>query len=268
VRKFQEEDDIQDTKQRLEQNLKSGAEELKSNLQKPSVQNVASSFDLKTQAQEASKPVGYDSKYKVNPLIPVFSRRREVFIGRLAILGIVAAGFWEYALPNHPNILLQISGALNLANIPAGPGVSLVLIGFIVAYNALEGLAPGSPTFSQENQRDVARRPPGPPNDQFNGINQLLGITGWGFSKANEVFNGRAAMIGFAAAILQQLRLGGLYGPGPIAQVATFLGIPTDSAFWGSVPTYFWGFTIFAVAFSYLRGNTGDKTRFGEDEIY
>jgi hypothetical protein len=37
--------------------------------------------------------------------------------------------------------------------------------------------------------------------------------------QANEVFNGRLAMLGFLAAVLQQLRLGGYSGPGPIAQV-------------------------------------------------
>jgi photosystem II protein len=253
IRRFKESDDYDSSNRTVEET-------------KVNVQETARS--AQNSLQKAAEPVDYDSQYKVNPLIPAFTRRREVFIGRLAIIGIVAAGFWEWFLPSHPNILLQVSGALNLAGLPAGPAAALAIIGFIAGYNALEGLAPGSPTFSRENQEDVARRRPGPPNDQFQGIGQLLGISGWGFSKANEVFNGRMAMIGFAAAILQQLRLGGLYGPGPLAQVATFLNIPVDNQFWSSVPSYFIGFTIFALAFSYLRGNTGEKTRFDERDMY
>jgi hypothetical protein len=39
--------------------------------------------------------------------------------------------------------------------------------------------------------------------------------------QANELFNGRLAMLGFAAAVVQQLRMGGAYGPGPVAQVGS-----------------------------------------------
>jgi hypothetical protein len=37
--------------------------------------------------------------------------------------------------------------------------------------------------------------------------------------QSNELFNGRLCMLGFFAAVVQQFRMGGLHGPGPIAQV-------------------------------------------------
>ncbi len=37
--------------------------------------------------------------------------------------------------------------------------------------------------------------------------------------QANELFHGRLAMLGFAAALINQMRMGGLAGPGPLAQV-------------------------------------------------
>jgi hypothetical protein len=37
--------------------------------------------------------------------------------------------------------------------------------------------------------------------------------------QANELLHGRLAMVGFAAAVMNQLRWGGVYGPGPLAQV-------------------------------------------------
>ncbi len=53
------------------------------------------------------------------------------------------------------------------------------------------GLRPGSPTFSESNQRDVKKRGKGPTQDaRINVVDQpkkFLGITRFGFSKQNEV---------------------------------------------------------------------------------
>jgi hypothetical protein len=38
--------------------------------------------------------------------------------------------------------------------------------------------------------------------------------------QANELFVGRVAMVGFAAAVIGQFLMGGLHGPGPVAQVS------------------------------------------------
>ncbi len=69
--------------------------------------------------------------------------------------------------------------------------------------------------------QDVAQRPPVPPT-LTNPVDfkRFFGITGWGFTKANELANGRIAMIGFAAALINQMRLGGYAGPGPLAQAS------------------------------------------------
>jgi photosystem II protein len=274
LRRFKEDDGtdgnrtVEETKQRLERNLKGGAEELKSNLQNTDVK--AGVQDVKSNLQRAAAPgSGFDSQVKTSLAVPAFTRRREVYVGRIAILGIVAAGFWEWLLPSHPNILQQVSYGLNLAGFNAGPGVALSLILGIIGYSGLAALVPfDNPTFSKENQEDVAKRPPGPNQEPPSSLKQALGISGWGFTKKNELFNGRMAMLGFTAGIFNQLLLGGLNGPGPLAQVAAYLRIPPNDAFWSSVPTFFIGFTIFATALSYLRGESGEKTRFGEDDIY
>jgi photosystem II protein len=73
-----------------------------------------------------------------------------------------------------------------------------------------------SNTFTQ----DAAQRPLGPPAvwvNPFTDFKRFFGITGWGFTKANELFHGRLAMIGFAAALVQEGRLGGV---GPLALVS------------------------------------------------
>jgi hypothetical protein len=51
--------------------------------------------------------------------------------------------------------------------------------------------------------------------------NALAACTRERHTQANELLHGRLAMLGFAAAVINQLRLGGVYGPGPLAQVRT-----------------------------------------------
>lgn len=48
---------------------------------------------------------------------------------------------------------------------------------------------------------------------------RFFGVTNWGFTKANELFHGRLAMLGFAGVLWRQFTLGGYTGPGPLAQV-------------------------------------------------
>jgi len=59
------------------------------------------------------------------------------------------------------------------------------------ACSLIGGLRPGSPTFSESNQRDVQKRGKGPTQDaRINIVDQpkkFLGITRFGFSKQNEV---------------------------------------------------------------------------------
>ncbi len=83
----------------------------------------------------------------------------------------------------------------------------LKLVGLICSL--IGGLRPGSPTFSESNQRDVKKRGKGPTQDaRINVVDQpkkFLGITRFGFSKQNEV---RAA----TAVTIAPLMLGCLEG--------------------------------------------------------
>jgi len=226
--------------------------------------------------------VSFNAQVKANPAVSAFTRRREVFAGRLAMVGFWAACFWECYLPFRPNILGQLTAfSDNILNYHISEGTWLAIVGALVAYNGLSAFSPASPTLSNENQDDVKKRPLNPNNivgaggsDEPvpNTPGQLLGIRGWGFSKANELFVGRVAMLGFAFAILGQLWLGGLQGPGPLAQVAYWLGqvgqgqTPADGYYSFVSNVFFPGFVIFAFAVSYLRGQFGTTT--GEEDIY
>jgi hypothetical protein len=41
--------------------------------------------------------------------MPAFTRRREIFVGRIAMVGFFAACAWETFLTNHPSIMRQVS---------------------------------------------------------------------------------------------------------------------------------------------------------------
>jgi hypothetical protein len=217
----------------------------------------------------ASSHPDYDSEFKVPFWQPAFTRRREIYSGRLAMVGFLAACLGEVYLSGHPNIMQQIAGYFQLADVPISTGkVGLLLLG-LVLYNGLGACFPDSATFSQENQQDVAKRPDGPTQTAMTPASnpfKFLGITGLGFTKRNELFTGRLAMLGFAAALLQQLRIGGLNGPGPLGQIAYFFNISDQTAFYAGIPTFVFGFGVFCGVVGYLTGKPG--TIKGEDDIY
>jgi len=208
----------------------------------------------------------FDSQVQTNWGVSAFTRRREVFAGRLAMLGFWAACFWEWYVPSHPNILQQLTLFSGRTGFEINEATWLTIIVGLIAYNGLTAVSPASPTLSEENQQDVAKRPKGPNDEVPNSPQMFLGIRGWGFNKANELFVGRTAMIGFAAALLGQMWLGGLQGPGPLAQVAHYLGTTANDAYYGSAGNFFIVFVGFAAAVSFLRGQFG--TTQGEEDIY
>jgi hypothetical protein len=219
----------------------------------------AKSDNLKDKLASTFEQPSMNAQVKVNPAVPAFTRRREILAGRIAMLGYTAAVGGELVGYNHPNILQQVTNWGSAIGLSIPPPVVLALILGLIGYNAVAALGPGSPTFSQENQQDVHKRESGSYNTE---------TPSWapGFTKANELFNGRMAMLGIAAALLNQMWIGGFDGPGPLAQVAHFLNIPADAAFYGLMGPSFVAFSVIATTLAFATGNVGAKP--GDEDIY
>jgi len=188
-----------------------------------------------------------ESAKEVDPLQPAFTRRREVFVGRLAMVGFASALIGELTTGRGPLGQLQLEVGLPPL------GAELLVFGTI-AYSLIGGLRPGSPTFSESNQRDVQKRGKGPTQDaRINIVDQpkkFLGITRFGFSKQNEVFVGRTAQLGFLAAVIGEKVTG---GRGILSQVGLETGIPIGQQ--SIFLLAFIGFFLFAAL---IEGNYGD----------
>ncbi|PNH05956.1 Photosystem II protein, chloroplastic [Tetrabaena socialis] len=192
---------------------------------------------------------GYSAEaVKVPFWMPAFTRRREVFVGRIAMLGFLATCALETFTAQHLGPIRQVQLWSGLSDSSV---VAITLA--IIAYNVVGGLGPWSPTFSPENLRDLAKRPTGPPTDfpsppvtqptDFS-FGQWLGISGWGFTKRNELFHGRLAMLGFFFAFINELRT----GRGAMGQVAGYLGVAPDNAFYSAALNGFVLFTALDLA--------------------
>ncbi|KAK9838122.1 hypothetical protein WJX81_002596 [Elliptochloris bilobata] len=206
---------------------------------------------------DSKRNTGYDkSAVEVDPAQPAFTRRREVFVGRLAMFGFASALIGEIATGR---------GALGQLELETGLppwGVDLLVLG-IVAYSAIGALNPKSPTFSEANQRDVRKRPAGPNNkpnkiDAVSNPKGFFGITRFGFSKANEVFVGRTAQLGFLASLIGEK----VTGFGPLKQFGLETGIPLGQASIGLV--IFISFFLVAAVFE---GNYGEDA-ISDDSMY
>jgi len=168
--------------------------------------------------QALKSKVKYDKEKSVDSPVSAFTRRREVFAGRLAMSGFVAALAGEFLTGRGALGQLQLETKLPQQYINYG------VLG-IVVFNFVTALAPGSPTFSPDNQADVKKRPPGPTNkpSKFQNPGDAAEFFGtskaFGFTKKNELFVGRVAMIGFASELLGEIQTG---GKGPLGQ----LGVP------------------------------------------
>lgn len=186
---------------------------------------------------------------------PALTRRRELFVGRLAMVGFASALIGEVATGK--GVIGQIAQELS---IPSGLA-ELGLYGTI-AYGLIGALVPGSPTFSKSNQQDVKKRGKGPtqnpkirPTDAAN----FAGTSkGFGFTKQNEIVVGRTAQLGFAAAVIGEK----VTGKGPLTQFGLETGIPLGTASIGLV--IFISFFLVAALFE---GNYGDEA-INEDSSY
>lgn len=243
------------------QSVKDKAAELKGSV-------TGSGYDTASKAGQAGKEVsqrargaldnGIDPAYsgsavQVNPLLPSFTRRREVFAGRLAMVGFLSACIGEE---------MTGRGIIGQVQNYTGWSANAVVLAFavLIGYNFIGALSPSSPTFSNENQKDVAKRPDGPL--QGNPA-EAISVTGFGFTKSNELFTGRTAMIGFASALIGEV----LTHQGPLAQVAGYLHTPADAAFYETAK---FGFVLSVVAIlglATLFGNLG-QAQDGDKDIY
>jgi len=199
---------------------------------------------------------GYDKNAKeVNIATPAFTRRREIFAGRLAMVGFGSATIAELITGR------GILGQLQLYTGASQQIIDTAVLGLIL-FNFISALNPASPTFSEENQRDVRKRPSGPTNDpriQPNTPKKFFGITDFGFTKKNELFVGRWAMVGFAAALIGEK----LTGKGPVGQLGLPFDLPVNPVYAGvGLAVWVGFFLIAAVGF----GNYGQTE--GDEGIY
>lgn len=212
---------------------------------------------LQKDYESVTQGKGYDKNaFEVNPATPAFTRRREVFVGRLAMSGFLAAVVGE--ILTGKGILGQLYLETNLP-----PMAVNALVFGLVAYSFLGVLNPA--TWSRANQEDVAKRPKGGVQDpKINAASdpgRFLGLEGFqpGFTKKNELFVGRLAMLGFAAAIVGEK----LTGKGPLGQIGIPFHLPLDP-FYSTVAlgvwVFFWG--VSAVGYN----NFGQTE--GDEEIY
>lgn len=206
--------------------------------------------------KQGKKQPGYDSNaLEVDPLQPAFTRRRELFAGRLAMFGFSASIVGE---------ILTGKGFLGQLALETGLPQSAVELGLValIAYNFIQGLRPGSPTFSEENQRDIRKRPAGGVQDPninlVSNPKKFLGITEFGFTKNNEIFVGRVAQLGVLASVIGEK----VTGQGPLTQFGIETGIPLGQASIGLVA--FILFLLVAAVFegNYGFNNTDDKSEY------
>ena len=144
--------------------------------------------------------------------IPVelgFTKANELFVGRMAMLGFASSLLGE-----------ALTGAGPLAQFDVETGINLLdTEGFVlglIAFNLFAALAPAKGKFVPEEVEPAqAATPEGT-------LLNLLPSGGFGFTKANELFVGRMAQLGFAASLIGEV----LTGKGALAQFGIETGLP------------------------------------------
>ena len=88
------------------------------------------------------------------------------------------------------------------------------IVAFVALFNLLAAVVPASGKFVPEE--DFSDRTPGSlqdPNVSLANPKKFFGISGFGFTKANELFVGRVAQLGFASSLIGET----VTGKGPLA---------------------------------------------------
>ena len=154
---------------------------------------------------------------------------------------------FQYVNPYFTCLVQVITGQGALAQFGYETGLSLSevddLVLGLIAFNFFAAVVPTSQTFVPEEQAKLAETPKGALQDPSISILQpkkFFGVSGFGFSKENELFVGRLAQLGFAASLLGEA----ITGKGPLAQFDYETGIPLQDTELGLLVLI--GFLIFA----------------------
>ncbi|KAF6254731.1 hypothetical protein COO60DRAFT_1664066 [Scenedesmus sp. NREL 46B-D3] len=196
---------------------------------------VAPRAALLTQAPKISQKASTSSSSSKRAGFELgFTKDNEVFVGRMAMAGFAASVVGE---------------------VLSGGRVGLFLAG-LVGFNLVAGLLPTAATFKPEqvaaNKADAADGPLGNPKVTLFQVKKFFGVTDWGFTAQNELFAGRLAQLGFAAALLGEVAT----GLGPLGQLAAETGIPMQNLQFGLV---MWAAFMACTAVNTLTGKKGSR---------
>ncbi|CAI5968366.1 unnamed protein product [Closterium sp. NIES-64] len=142
-----------------------------------------------------------------------FTKANELFVGRVAMLGFAASLLGE---------AITGAGILSQLNIETGIPITETepLLLFFIAFTVL-----GAIGGLGDRGRFVDDEPVGPPVKPGS-IKAALGLSEdgplFGFTKANELFVGRLAQLGFAASLIGEV----ITGRGALAQLNIEIGVP------------------------------------------
>eukprot|EP01023_Acetabularia_acetabulum_P026040 TRINITY_DN247_c1_g1_i1.p1 TRINITY_DN247_c1_g1~~TRINITY_DN247_c1_g1_i1.p1 ORF type:complete len:239 (-),score=50.36 TRINITY_DN247_c1_g1_i1:334-1050(-) len=181
-------------------------------------------------AQKFDVQVGKDTKI---PVTLGFTKSNELFVGRLAMLGFAASLIGE---------LLTGKGALAQFGLETGIPISdtePLVIGLII-FNLVAALLPAKGQFVSEEAEEGPKGSLQDPSISILQPQKFFGISGFGFTKANELFVGRVAQLGFAFSLIGEA----ITGKGPLAQFDIETGLPLADT--EPLLLVFIAFTLFA----------------------
>jgi photosystem II 22kDa protein len=177
-----------------------------------------------------------------------FTKSNELFVGRMAMVGIASSLIGEV-----------LTGKGALAQLGFETGLPIYELDFIIlaviGFNLIAALLPAKGNFIADEE-ELAERPKGALQDPKISLadpKKFFGIKGFGFTKANELFVGRLAQLGFAASLIGE----GLTGKGILGQIGLETGIPLNEA----EPLL-----LFSIAFTLLAAVNEGSGRFVDEE--
>lgn len=146
-----------------------------------------------------------------------FTKSNELFVGRAAMVGFAASLIGE---------VLTGQGALAQFGLETGIPITDVdgIVVFIVIFNLIAALAPARGRFVADDE-ELEERPKGPIQDPSISLlepKKFFGVSGFGFTKENELFVGRMAQLGFAFSLIGEA----ITGKGALGQFGLETGIP------------------------------------------